>query len=77
MRCARAHPLRPPCAAPQRKCGRHSRHRPLQPGLDQRVLTPRDFKPAIPGFLLLTVWKMSPWVVVALLAAAGAVSGLV
>jgi chromate transporter len=40
------------------------------------VLTPRDFALAIGGFLLLTVWKMPPWVVVALLAAAGALSGL-
>jgi chromate transporter len=40
------------------------------------VLTPRDFALAIAGFLLLTVWKMPPWIVVALLAAAGALSGL-
>lgn len=40
------------------------------------VLTPRDFALAVGGFLLLTVWKMPPWIVVALLAA-GARSGLV
>lgn len=40
------------------------------------VLTPRDFALALGGFLLLTVWKMPPWIVVALLAAAGTLSGL-
>jgi chromate transporter len=40
------------------------------------VLTPRDFALALGGFLLLTVWKMPPWIVVALLAVAGALSGL-
>ena len=40
------------------------------------VLTPRDFAFALGGFLLLTVWKMPPWVVVMLLACAGALSGL-
>ena len=35
------------------------------------VLTPRDFALAVGGFLLLTVWKAPPWVVVMLLAAAG------
>jgi chromate transporter len=40
------------------------------------VLTPRDFVLALTGFLLLTVWKMPPWIVVVLLAAAGAISGL-
>jgi chromate transporter len=39
------------------------------------VLTPRDFALALGGFLLLTVWKMPPWIVVVLLAAAGALSG--
>ena len=39
------------------------------------VLTPRDFAIALTGFLLLTVWKLPPWIVVALLAAAGALSG--
>jgi chromate transporter len=40
------------------------------------VLTPRDFTFALGGFLLLTVWKMPPWIVVVLLAAAGALSGI-
>jgi chromate transporter len=40
------------------------------------VLTPRDFALALAGFLLLTVWKLPPWVVVLLLAGAGALSGL-
>jgi chromate transporter len=40
------------------------------------VLTPRDFALALGGFLLLTVWKLPPWIVVALLAAAGTLSGL-
>jgi chromate transporter len=40
------------------------------------VLTPRDFALALAGFLLLTVWKMPPWIVVVLLAAGGALSGL-
>jgi chromate transporter len=41
------------------------------------VLTPRDFALALAGFLLLTVWKQPPWIVVSLLAAAGTLSGLV
>ena len=40
------------------------------------VLTPRDFALALGGFLLLVVWKMPPWVVVVLLAAAGTLSRL-
>jgi chromate transporter len=40
------------------------------------VLTPRDFALALGGFLLLTVWKLPPWIVVALLAAAGTLSAL-
>jgi len=36
------------------------------------VFTPRDFALALTGFLLLTVWKVQPWIVVALLAASGA-----
>ena len=40
------------------------------------VLTARDFALALGGLLLLTVWKMPPWIVVMLLAAAGALSGL-
>ncbi len=35
------------------------------------VLTPRDFALALAGFLLLTVWKTPPWIVVVFLAAAG------
>jgi chromate transporter len=38
------------------------------------VSSPRDFALALAGFLLLTVWKMPPWVVVVLLAAAGTIS---
>jgi chromate transporter len=41
------------------------------------VLTPRDFALALAGFLLLTVWKLSPWIVVLLLAGAGMLSQLV
>jgi chromate transporter len=40
------------------------------------VLSEVDFALAAGGFLLLTVWKLPPWSVVALLAVAGAVSGL-
>jgi chromate transporter len=40
------------------------------------VLTPRDFALALAGFLLLTVWKMPPWIVVVLLAGAGVLSSL-
>jgi chromate transporter len=35
------------------------------------VLAPRDFVVVLTGFLLLTVWKLAPWIVVVLLAAAG------
>jgi chromate transporter len=41
------------------------------------VATPRDFMLALAGFLLLTVWKLSPWIVVVLLAGAGTLSQLV
>ncbi len=41
------------------------------------VLSPLDFALAAAGFLLLTVWKMPPWVVVVLLAAAGTALGIV
>jgi chromate transporter len=41
------------------------------------VLTPRDFALALAGFLLLAVWKLPPWVVVVLLAAAGILSRLI
>jgi chromate transporter len=40
------------------------------------VLDSRDFALALFGFLLLAVWKMPPWVVVGLLAAAGTLSAL-
>jgi chromate transporter len=40
------------------------------------VLTPRDFALALGGFLLLTIWKMPPWVVVLLLVAAGILRAL-
>jgi chromate transporter len=40
------------------------------------VVTPRDFAIALGGFLLLTVWKLPPWIVVLLLAGAGTLSGL-
>ena len=35
------------------------------------VLNPRDFAVALIGFVLLTVWKTPPWVVVVLTAASG------
>jgi chromate transporter len=35
------------------------------------ILTPRDFALALAGFLLLTVWKAPPWIVVLSLGAAG------
>ena len=40
------------------------------------VLSPRDFALALTGFLLLTVWKIPPWIVVALLSAGGALLAL-
>jgi chromate transporter len=40
------------------------------------VLTPLDFVLSAGGFLLLTVWKRPPWIVVMLLVAIGASSGL-
>ena len=40
------------------------------------VSSTRDFALALAGFLLLTVWKMPPWVVVVLLAAAGTISAI-
>lgn len=41
------------------------------------VLSPRDFSLALAGFLLLTVWKAAPWIVVVLLAAAATILNLV
>jgi chromate transporter len=40
------------------------------------VLSPRDFALALAGFLLLTIWKMPPWIVVVVLAGAGVLSSL-
>jgi chromate transporter len=40
------------------------------------VATPRDFALALGGFLLLTVWKLPPWIVVVLLAGAGILAQL-
>jgi chromate transporter len=40
------------------------------------IFTVRDFVLAVAGFLLLTVWNARPWIVVALLASAGTVLGL-
>jgi chromate transporter len=37
------------------------------------VFTPRDFALALTGFVLLTVWKLPPWIVVVLLASTGAI----
>ncbi len=47
-----------------------------QPVWPSAVLGEADFGLAAGGFLLLTVWKLPPWGVVALLAGAGAASGL-
>lgn len=41
------------------------------------VLSPRDFALALAGFLLLTVWKASPWIVVLLLAAGSTILQLI
>ena len=41
------------------------------------VATPRDFALALAGFLLLTVWKLPPWIVVVLLAGAGTLAQLI
>jgi chromate transporter len=41
------------------------------------VLTPRDFAVALAGFLLLTVWKTPPWIVVVTLAEIGARTGAI
>lgn len=40
------------------------------------VLSPLDFALAVAGFMLLTVWKSPPWIVVVLLAAAGTALGI-
>jgi chromate transporter len=49
--------------------------RPL-PSSWKRSTLPRDFALALAGFLLLTVWKLPPWIVVVFLAAAGVLSSL-
>jgi chromate transporter len=36
------------------------------------ILSPYDFALALSGFVLLTVWKTPPWIVVIVLAAGGA-----
>lgn len=41
------------------------------------VLSPRDFALVLAGFLLLTVWKAPPWIVVLLLAAGGTLLRLI
>jgi chromate transporter len=41
------------------------------------VLAPADFVLALGGFLLLTVWKLQPWIVVVALATAGAALSLI
>src|SRR6202043_468425 len=41
------------------------------------VATPRDFALALAGFLLLTVWKLAPWIVVLLLAGGGTLAQLI
>ena len=48
----------------QRRRGRHSRAALYNPVWTSAVATPRDFALALAGFLLLTVWKLSPWIVV-------------
>lgn len=40
------------------------------------ILTPRDFALALTGFVLLTVWKAPPWMVVALCAAGGVLAAI-
>jgi chromate transporter len=40
------------------------------------VITPRDFALALVGFLLLVVWRLPSWIVVALIATAGTLSHL-
>lgn len=47
------------------------------PGWTSAVLAPPDFALALAGFLLLTVWKAQPWIVVLLLAAGGTLLHLI
>jgi len=39
------------------------------------VLNPRDFALALVAFVLLTLWRTPPWVIVVLMAASGAALG--
>ncbi|MBN9493078.1 chromate transporter, partial [bacterium] len=41
------------------------------------ILTPYDFALALSAFVLLTVWKTPPWIVVVLTAAGGVALGLI
>ncbi len=74
--CARANPRKPPCAAPTRLSSASLELALYSPVWTSAVLTPRDFALALAGFLLLTVWKALPWIVVVLLAIAGALLGV-
>ena len=76
MRCAHALPRRPPCAAPTPPWSAFSGRRSIIRSGPARSLTPRDFALALAGFLLLTVWKLPPWIVVVLLAGAGILAQL-
>ncbi|WP_458792590.1 chromate efflux transporter [Yoonia sp. MH D7] len=40
------------------------------------ILTPYDFALGLSGFILLTVWKAPPWIIVVLMASGGVVLGL-
>ncbi len=40
------------------------------------ILSPHDFALALAGFLLLTVWKVSPWIIVVLVGGGGILLGL-
>ncbi len=46
------------------------------PVFTSSVLTPYDFAVALTGFVLLTIWRVPPWIVVLLTAPAGLVIGL-
>ena len=76
MRCARARRPRPRCVAPTPRWSALLGAALYKPVWTSAVLGAADFGLAAGGFLLLTVWKLPPWGVVALLAGAGAASGL-
>ena len=40
------------------------------------ILTPFDFALGLAGFILLTVWKVPPWIIVVLMALGGVALGL-